>query len=213
MRARNRSVAWWVTPVVALLLLLVAGASGLTPVLHGDTIYLKNGSSIDGTVRGTHDGMVILRIGNVGRIEIAETEIENIERNDRTGYVDPGRAKGQLGKEPIIGPADSDPAEESGDGGDEKDGAEAGDGSGDEPVDEELEKEIERRLASGNYASVDDLFREALKALDDAKENTPALLERELLRGLEGDDKEMSATDWDNIEREALQILDSKKAQ
>lgn len=141
MRTRNRSVAWWVAPAVALLLLLVAGTSGLNLALHGDTIYLKNGSAIDGTVLGTHEGMVILRIGNVGRIEISEKEIENIERNDRTGYVDPGRGRGDVGKEPIIGPAEPDPAEESGG---EEGSKEAGDGSGDEPIDEALEKEIER---------------------------------------------------------------------
>jgi hypothetical protein len=60
--------------------------------LQADTVYLKNGSSIDGTVLGTHEGVVILRIGNVGRTEIPEKDIENIEKNDRTGYVDPGRA-------------------------------------------------------------------------------------------------------------------------
>ncbi len=74
----------YLTPVV-----LVALA---TPV-SADTVYLKNGSAIDGTVLGTHEGVVILRIGNVGRIELPENEIENIEKNDRTGYVDPGRRK------------------------------------------------------------------------------------------------------------------------
>lgn len=76
----------------------------------------------------------------------------------------------------------------------------------------EIEREIERRLAAGNYGSADELFREAFKVLDDAKGAAHALLEGELLRGLEGGDVEMTAADWDSIEREALDIIDSKKA-
>ena len=44
-------------------------------------------------------------------------------------------------------------------------------------------------------------------ALDAAKD----LLKKELLKGLEGEDIEMTAPDWDDIENEALKLLDAKK--
>ena len=81
-------------PSLALTAVLLAGLFLTWPgaASFADTIYLKNGSAIDGTVLGTHEGKVILRIGNVGQTAIDEKEIENIEKNDRTGYVDPGRS-------------------------------------------------------------------------------------------------------------------------
>lgn len=82
-----------------------------------------------------------------------------------------------------------------------------------ESLSPEIEEEIERRLVQGNYSSIDDLFRDALKALDDAKANALALLEKELLLGLEGEDVEMTESDWDSIEQEALQLLESRKQQ
>ena len=47
---------------------------------------------------------------------------------------------------------------------------------------------------------MDELLSSALRALDDAHGATQDLLERELLKGLEGEDVEMNATDWDDIE-------------
>ncbi|MFQ5654603.1 MAG: HEAT repeat domain-containing protein [Planctomycetota bacterium] len=70
--------------LLPLLLLSQGGASG-------DTIYLRNGSSIDGVVLGTHEGYMILQIGNLGRMEIPQKEILTVEKNARTGYVDPER--------------------------------------------------------------------------------------------------------------------------
>ena len=74
-----------------------------------------------------------------------------------------------------------------------------------------VEKEIERRLTAGPYTSVDELLRSALRALDDAHDAAKDLLEKELLEGLEGEDIEMTAADWDDIENEALKVLEAKK--
>ena len=77
----------------------------------------------------------------------------------------------------------------------------------------EIEKELERRIVAGPYESLDELLTVALKALDDAQGTTNRLLEGELLKGLEGEDVALNAADWDDIEREALKVLESKKAQ
>ena len=77
----------------------------------------------------------------------------------------------------------------------------------------EIEKELERRMAAGSYGSLDELLGEALKALDDARVSTRESLEQELLIGLDREEVEMEAADWDDIEREALEAIESKKAQ
>lgn len=77
----------------------------------------------------------------------------------------------------------------------------------------EIEKELERRIAAGSYESLDELLTVALKALDDTQGTTNRLLEGELLKGVEGEDVALNAADWDDIEREALKVLESKKAQ
>lgn len=75
-----------------------------------------------------------------------------------------------------------------------------------------MQKEIEERLAAGPYRSVDELLRIALHALDSAQDVAQELFEMELLQGLEGEDVEMTPEDWDDIENEALKVLDSKKS-
>lgn len=76
-----------------------------------------------------------------------------------------------------------------------------------------MAQEIARRIAAGPYKSADELLTDALRAIDGAHETAEAILERELLKGFEGNDVEMTAADWDDIEREAIKVLDSKKAQ
>ncbi len=76
----------------------------------------------------------------------------------------------------------------------------------------DVQKEIELRLAQGRFGSVDELLRSALHALDRAQDVTQDLLERELLQGLEGDDVEMTSADWDDIENEALRVIEAKKS-
>lgn len=74
------------------------------------------------------------------------------------------------------------------------------------------QKEIEQRLAAGQFNSVDELLRTALRALDSAHDAARELVERELLRGLEGEDVEMTSAEWDDIENAALKVLDTKKS-
>lgn len=72
-------------------LALVIVAAGLAGDLRADTVYLLNGSTIDGMEVGRKDGFLLLQIGNLGRIEIPEKEIKSVEKNNRTGYIDPNR--------------------------------------------------------------------------------------------------------------------------
>jgi Arc/MetJ-type ribon-helix-helix transcriptional regulator len=78
-----------------------------------------------------------------------------------------------------------------------------------EPISADIEKELERRLEAGPYGSVDELLRRALKALDDVRAGAREALELELLEGFEGEDVEMTPSDWDGIEREAVKVLES----
>ena len=80
-------------------------------------------------------------------------------------------------------------------------------------ISSEMEREIEQRLAAGPYGSADELLRDALKALDNSREAAQDWLEKELLKGLEGEDVAITGDDWDDIEREALRILEAKKTQ
>ena len=66
-----------------------------------------------------------------------------------------------------------------------------------------IEEDIRRRVADGQYSSADELLRLALRALDDSHVEAQAWLEGELLRGLEGDDVEMTPDEWADIRREA----------
>ncbi len=65
----------------------------IATVTFADTLYLKNGAAIDGIVTGRHDGNIVLNIGNVGTIKIPIPEVERVEKNARTGYLDPNRGK------------------------------------------------------------------------------------------------------------------------
>jgi Arc/MetJ-type ribon-helix-helix transcriptional regulator len=75
-----------------------------------------------------------------------------------------------------------------------------------------IQKEIDERLAAGPYRSVDELLRDALRALDRVQDVAQDLLERELIEGLEGEDVAMTPEDWDDIESEALKGLEAKKS-
>jgi Arc/MetJ-type ribon-helix-helix transcriptional regulator len=76
----------------------------------------------------------------------------------------------------------------------------------------ETEREIERRLARGKYGSPDELLCDAFRALDDAQGAAQAWLEKELLEGLEGDDVEMNASEWESIARESEHIIETKRS-
>ena len=75
----------------------------------------------------------------------------------------------------------------------------------------ELQHEIQRRLATGPFKTEDELISHALRALDNSRAAAQELIEIELLKGLDGEDVELSAEEWDSIEQEALAILDAKK--
>jgi len=81
-----------------------------------------------------------------------------------------------------------------------------------EKISSTIQKEIEQRLAAGPFTSVDELLSNALWALDSAQDAAHDLLEKELLCGLEGEDVEMTPGDWNDIENEALKILEAKKS-
>ncbi|NUM56231.1 MAG: hypothetical protein HUU46_21540 [Candidatus Hydrogenedentes bacterium] len=70
-------------------------------------------------------------------------------------------------------------------------------------ISSDIEREIERWVASGEYSSPDELLRPAIRALDDSNEVAQELLESELLKGLEGDDVELTQGEWSAIRREA----------
>ncbi|MEM7166986.1 MAG: hypothetical protein AAF581_16100 [Planctomycetota bacterium] len=61
--------------------------AALTTPAVADTVYLANGASIDGVVVGERDGVVIVSIGNLGRVTLDAAEVTSIERNSKTGYI------------------------------------------------------------------------------------------------------------------------------
>lgn len=62
-----------------------AAAASFPSLLHGDTVYLKNGAWIDGRVRARSEKVLEIEIGKIGRMEIAVEDIHEIEKNSRTG--------------------------------------------------------------------------------------------------------------------------------
>lgn len=56
-----------------------------------DTVHLHNGAAIDCLVIGRRDDMIVLMIGNLGRMTIPERDVKVIEKNSRTGYVSSDR--------------------------------------------------------------------------------------------------------------------------
>lgn len=149
-------------PATVLILLVTCG-SGLT-----DTVYLKNGALIDGTVTHRTDESILLQIGKIGKLEIPVAEIYLIEKNKRTGgellksSVD---TKGKIefpsdkksdkdsdGEEP--GDAE-DPGGEPADDGEDQDADEDAHGVDDEPVvdppvlgeeEEQIDPELKKRI-------------------------------------------------------------------
>jgi hypothetical protein len=129
MRAAERGLL-----TLAAVILLAAGATAA----RGDTVYLRNGSTIDGVVLGKHEGHVILQIGNLGKMEIPEKDVLTIEKNARTGPINPERSEKRVDKgNPVEQRQKKRDGEQSGAGG------EAGAEGEAEPIDPELEKEIQ----------------------------------------------------------------------
>jgi Arc/MetJ-type ribon-helix-helix transcriptional regulator len=83
-----------------------------------------------------------------------------------------------------------------------------------EIISKDFQLELQRRVSDGTYASVEQLLREALVALDDKIRYQAARgkLEEELRRGLEGEDTEMTPAEWDAIEQEAMAEIQTREA-
>jgi len=79
---------------------VVASLALLATPVDADTVTLNNGAAIDGIVTGRHEGFVILTIGNVGTMKIPEGEVKKIEKNPRTGYLDPNKGRKKVKKLP-----------------------------------------------------------------------------------------------------------------
>jgi hypothetical protein len=67
----------------------VVGATAFSLAFAGtafaDTVYLKNGNWIDGTVRSRSQKTVEVEIGTIGKVEIPADDVHLIEKNGRTG--------------------------------------------------------------------------------------------------------------------------------
>ncbi|MGE3163720.1 MAG: hypothetical protein AB7O52_02335 [Planctomycetota bacterium] len=74
--------------LVAAIGVVLSSSAGLAVA---DTVHLHNGSAIDCLVIGRRDDMIVLMIGNLGRMTIPERDVKVIEKNSRTGYVSSDR--------------------------------------------------------------------------------------------------------------------------
>jgi len=70
---------------------------------------------------------------------------------------------------------------------------------------------VDKQIHSGRYPSINDYIRELI--LEDEKRNAQERLESLLLEGLDGDESELTHQDFENIRREALAQLQSRKNQ
>ncbi len=58
---------------------------GAAAPLQADTVYLKNGSYIDGVVTARSERVIQVSIGRIGKLEIEVEKISHVEKNSRTG--------------------------------------------------------------------------------------------------------------------------------
>jgi hypothetical protein len=65
-------------------MLFICAFVGVEPAALADTVYLKNGAWIDG-VAIQRDDAVLVRIGEIGRVELELDDVYAIERNSLTG--------------------------------------------------------------------------------------------------------------------------------
>ena len=57
----------------------------LVAPVGADTVFLRNGTGIDGIIKARHANTLELQIGTMGRIFVPLDQIESIEKNDRDG--------------------------------------------------------------------------------------------------------------------------------
>jgi antitoxin ParD1/3/4 len=72
-----------------------------------------------------------------------------------------------------------------------------------------LKQFVDGQIAQGRYSSVSEYIRELIRA--DEKLKAEEQLEAKLLEGLNSSESELSEADWNEIRKEALNILESKK--
>jgi len=152
----------------------------LSAKLAADTVYLKNGSWIDGIVRTHTKDTILLEIGDVGKIEIPLDDVYRIEKNSRTGSakrvsvegraisVDEATEEGDASGAKPTGAADEESAGDEEDDDDEDEVDEDDDGAGDkgDGDDESASKhkdEIDPKLRDEITQLVHDLTREKPK--------------------------------------------------
>jgi antitoxin ParD1/3/4 len=74
---------------------------------------------------------------------------------------------------------------------------------------ESLKKFVDGQLAQGRYSSTSEYMRELIRA--DEKLKAEEQLEAKLLEGLNSHEGALDKADWNDIRREALAILESRK--
>lgn len=73
-----------------------------------------------------------------------------------------------------------------------------------------LREFVEGQVSSGRYSSTSEYVRELIR--EDEKRKTQAKLEALLMEGIQsGESTEMTAQDWEDIRREALARIASRK--
>ncbi len=73
-----------------------------------------------------------------------------------------------------------------------------------------LKQFVDKQVAQGRYSSTSEYMRELIRA--DEKLKAEEQLEAKLLEGLHSPDSEFSGEDWKEIRKEALMLLESRKA-
>lgn len=72
-----------------------------------------------------------------------------------------------------------------------------------------LKQFVDRQVSEGRYSSVSEYMRELIRA--DEKRKAEAKLEKLLLEGLDGEESDMTAQDWNDIRAEAIARLARRK--
>jgi antitoxin ParD1/3/4 len=73
-----------------------------------------------------------------------------------------------------------------------------------------LKEFVDGQIAEGRYSSVSEYIRELIR--DDEKRKAQERLEALLLEGLEGEETELTRTDFDDIRKEALARRTKRKS-
>lgn len=72
-----------------------------------------------------------------------------------------------------------------------------------------LKQYVDEQIAEGRYSSVSEYIRALIR--EDERRKAEERLERLLLEGLKGEETEMTREDWNDIRKEALERLKTRK--